>query len=45
MDMKDRDWFLILDNHSTLSKSSGAYKLDTIMNFKEMNTLSKYSKH
>ena len=44
MDMNKRIWFLVLDDSSMLSKTRGAYKLKTIMNFKEMNILSKCCK-
>jgi hypothetical protein len=35
MDMKNRIWFLVLDDGSMLSKTIGAYKLKTIMKCKE----------
>lgn len=42
--MNNRIWFLVLDEGSMLSKTRGAYQLKTIMNFKEMNILSKCGK-
>ena len=44
MDIEERMWFLILDHGSVLSKSWGAYRLNTIMKFKETNILSKCCK-
>jgi len=41
IEIKDRTWFLILDRSSLLSKTSGAFKLKTIMNCREMNLISK----
>jgi hypothetical protein len=45
MESKKEDWFLVLDNRSMLAKNWGAYKLDTIMNFKEMNILPRCTKY
>ncbi len=44
MSMKNRIWFLVLDDGSMLSKTVGAYKLKSIMKCKEMNILSKCCK-
>lgn len=41
MDAENRIWFLVLDHRSALSKTTGAYKLKTIMKYKEMKILSK----
>ena len=45
MEGRMEDWFLVLDNNSTLTKTWGAYKLETIMNLKEMNLLPRCSKY
>ena len=44
-EMKNLAWFLILDNNSSLGKSSGAYKLNTIKEYREMNVLPRFSKY
>jgi hypothetical protein len=45
MEMENRIWFLVLDTGSNLSKSSGAYKLKTIMKCKEMRTLTDFARY
>lgn len=44
MNMNNHIWFLIIEPGSALSKTWGAYRLNTLMKFKEMNVLSKCSK-
>ncbi len=45
MDMENRIWFLILDHGSVLTKSWGAYRLNTIIKLKETNILAKFCKY
>lgn len=44
MDVRVDAWFLILNHHSGLSKSWGAYQLKSILNCKEMKILPKFIK-
>jgi hypothetical protein len=44
MEKNEMTWFLVLNESSLLSKTKGAYHLKSIMKFKEVNTLSNFSK-